>query len=433
MLDEAERLTSLSRYDEAADLAFEALKASESGAADRTLQAKSHLTLSKLFLQASRDSLSWEHACLVEDMAVGEREDSLRAAALLVKGKICSYSNLKADDNRDDEGIGYLEKALSIAEPRGWKGISAEACYFLCELYVNKNRWNDVLDPDSYRKAGEWLLKAEELDGGRVSARSLSTRMRYLRQGNNTRDAIDYCLRFLDESSETDYLKRYQGYDHLTVLYLREKNFQAATEAHQNFVYYAQMYMRQKGDDIMQDLQVKYQTELKDRKIKSRSTLALLFGLFLLFSLAAIVQFIRLNRQISRKNKSIEAIARSREMLFAVIAKDLYDPALGAIKDSQTLDFIRKWPTMSEDEIRNRCASLSEGDAPMDPSVVKYISDLMISKKKSLGTKGLSARELEIITLSKEGLSDKQIAEKLFLSVRTVSNHKYRIYSKLEV
>ena len=69
----------------------------------------------------------------------------------------------------------------------------------------------------------------------------------------------------------------------------------------------------------------------------------------------------------------------------------------------------------------------------MDPTVVNYISDLMISRKKSLGTKGLSARELEIISLSKDGLSDKQIADKLCLSPRTVSNHKYRIYGKLEV
>ena len=62
LLDEAEKLTSQSRYDEAVGLAFEALKESESEDADRLLQAKSHLTLSKIFLQTSRDSLSWEHA-----------------------------------------------------------------------------------------------------------------------------------------------------------------------------------------------------------------------------------------------------------------------------------------------------------------------------------------------------------------------------------
>lgn len=433
LLDEAEKLTSQSRYDEAVGLAFEALKESESEDADRLLQAKSHLTLSKIFLQTSRDSLSWEHAEAAEGLAIRVKDDSLLASSLLVKGKICSYSNFTIDNNRDDEGIAYLEEALRLSELNGWKGISAEACYFLCETYVNKNRWNDVLDRGFYVKAGEWLEKAEKLDEGRQSARSLSTRMRYLRQGDRTDEAITFCNRVIEETPEQDFLKRYQIYDHLTNLYLKKRDVTKATEAHQNYSYYIQLYMRQKGDDILQNLQTEYQTELKDRQIRSRTGLAFLLGVFLVLALLAIVQFFRLNRQISIKNKSIESIARSREMLFAVIAKDLYDPALAGIKDSQTLDFIRKWPTMSEDEIRQRCASLSEGDAAMDPLVVNYISDLMISKKKSLGTRGLSARELEIIALSKEGLSDKQIADKLFLSPRTVSNHKYRIYSKLEV
>ena len=46
---------------------------------------------------------------------------------------------------------------------------------------------------------------------------------------------------------------------------------------------------------------------------------------------------------------------------------------------------------------------------------------------------GLSERELEIIALSKEGLTGKQISERLCLSTRTVSNHKYHIYSKFDV
>lgn len=432
-LKEAERLISQSRYDEAVGLAFEALKMSESGDVDRINQSKSHLTLSKLFLQTSRDSLSWEHADAAEELAIRERNDSLRAAALLLKGKICSYSTISVESNRDDEGIGYLEEALNLSEANGWDGISIEACYFLCEIYVNKNRWNDIIDRDLYNKAGEWLAKAESLDKSHQSARALSTRMRYLRQGDRIDEAIAFCNRVLADTPESDYLKIYQIYDHLTNLYLKKRDIPKATEAHQNYSFYMQMYMRQKGDDILQDLQTEYQTDLKDRQIKSRTAIAFLLGIFLVLSLAAIVQIVHLNRQISRKNKSIEEIARSREMLFAVIAKDLYDPALAGIKDSQTLDFIRKWPTMSEEEIRTRCASLSEGDAPMDPKVVNYISELMISRKKSLGTKGLSARELEIISLSKEGLSDKQIADKLCLSARTVSNHKYRIYGKLEV
>ena len=434
LLEDAEKMTSMSRYEEAVNLAFEALRLSDSeDARDHALKGMANMTLSKLFLQTSRDSLAWEHACQAEKIAVQVKDDSLKAAALLQKGKVCSYSNLSVEDNRDDEGVGYLEEALRLSEAGGWKAVAAESCYFLCEILVNKNRWNDRLDRDIYDKAGEWLEKAEELDENKPSARSLSTRMRYLRQGQRTDEAIDYCVRALDGTPENDYLKRYQLYDHLTVLYLQKGNSVKGMEAHQNYSYCMQMYMRQKGDDILQEQETKYRTELKDRQIKSRTFLAFLLGILLVLSLLVTTQYIRLTRQIRKQNKSIQAISRSREMLFAVIAKDLYDPSVAGVGDSQILDFVRKWPLMDEDEIKKQCERLSEGDDPLDPVVAKYISDLMLARRKSLGDKGLSPREIEIITLSKEGLSDKQIADRLCLSSRTVSNHKYRIYSKLGV
>jgi len=46
---------------------------------------------------------------------------------------------------------------------------------------------------------------------------------------------------------------------------------------------------------------------------------------------------------------------------------------------------------------------------------------------------GLSAREVEVIRLVADGLTDAQIAERLFLSPRTVSQHLRSIYNKLGV
>lgn len=45
----------------------------------------------------------------------------------------------------------------------------------------------------------------------------------------------------------------------------------------------------------------------------------------------------------------------------------------------------------------------------------------------------LSVRESEILTLLKEGLTNKQISEKLFLSEFTVKTHRKNIMSKMEV
>ncbi|MFJ8589639.1 LuxR C-terminal-related transcriptional regulator [Streptomyces sp. NPDC093595] len=45
----------------------------------------------------------------------------------------------------------------------------------------------------------------------------------------------------------------------------------------------------------------------------------------------------------------------------------------------------------------------------------------------------LSIREREIVLLATQGFSDKEIAQRLTLSVRTVNNHLYRVYRKLGV
>jgi DNA-binding NarL/FixJ family response regulator len=45
----------------------------------------------------------------------------------------------------------------------------------------------------------------------------------------------------------------------------------------------------------------------------------------------------------------------------------------------------------------------------------------------------LTAQELQIVRLAGDGLSNKQIGERLYLSPRTVSNHLYRVFPKLGI
>ncbi len=74
-------------------------------------------------------------------------------------------------------------------------------------------------------------------------------------------------------------------------------------------------------------------------------------------------------------------------------------------------------------------------DSKISHSVVKSI---LMSKKKgdmirNTAYNTLTAREQEVMTLIAEGLTTKEIADKLFISQKTVENHRANIFSKLNV
>jgi two-component system response regulator NreC len=63
-----------------------------------------------------------------------------------------------------------------------------------------------------------------------------------------------------------------------------------------------------------------------------------------------------------------------------------------------------------------------------------YLSDKDIDKtEKETRQKALSAREMEVLQLFAEGMANRSIADKLFISVRTVETHKNNIMKKINL
>lgn len=62
------------------------------------------------------------------------------------------------------------------------------------------------------------------------------------------------------------------------------------------------------------------------------------------------------------------------------------------------------------------------------PAAVEFVRD-----EQQVEALGLTPRELEILALIAEGLSTKEIAERVFLSENTVKTHASRVFAKLEV
>ncbi len=83
--------------------------------------------------------------------------------------------------------------------------------------------------------------------------------------------------------------------------------------------------------------------------------------------------------------------------------------------------------------------SISQGeyflDTSLSPQVVKNLiaSEDKEAKIRDTGYGSLTPREQEIMRLVAEGLSSRAIAEKLFISPKTVENHRTNIMNKLDV
>lgn len=78
-----------------------------------------------------------------------------------------------------------------------------------------------------------------------------------------------------------------------------------------------------------------------------------------------------------------------------------------------------------------------KGDYFMDPLLSRSVAEGLLKSEEpqadvlAEGYSKLTTREQEVLCFVAEGLSTKEIAEKFFISVRTVENHRYKIMNKL--
>ncbi|ASU85025.1 DNA-binding response regulator [Nocardiopsis gilva YIM 90087] len=97
----------------------------------------------------------------------------------------------------------------------------------------------------------------------------------------------------------------------------------------------------------------------------------------------------------------------------------------------------------SIEELNKAVANVVAGDGnPLSPVAVRALVDAVREPEVKAappppnhppGYLGLTQREMEILNLIAKGLTNRQIAEQLFLTEKTVKNHVNRIFTKLQV
>ena len=91
------------------------------------------------------------------------------------------------------------------------------------------------------------------------------------------------------------------------------------------------------------------------------------------------------------------------------------------------------------DELESRIKAVARGEMVLSPAVTPAVFDVLrrspgvANDADELGLGSLTAREREVLNLLARGNTNREIAEQLFITNKTVKNHLSRIYEKIGV
>lgn len=420
LIAESDRLAALQEWEPATEYAIQALSASDLTAGEKALALS---RLAALDIMTWRDAQGWEHAIEAERLARAEGTDSLIAMALLQKGRLQLCGAITEGEAQDADALETLQEARTLAS--GNSNLEADILLQISQAYIGLNRFSEPIDPELYAKAGSAIEQAVAVSKNpSFSAKALPYWMRWYRQGGNWRDGIACCQNVLDGLGKDDYLMRSQCWNNLVMLYSQSGDVQNAAFAHQQYVYAMEYYMQQKADARLQEMETRYETSLKEARIARMR----IWVVLLIVLAAALVAIIVLFQVYTRR---IVASDRGKEQLLRLISKDFTSPQFNR-KVSESL---REMSSIQDQEtIRARCQELlGEEEGFVADDISSYIMNLAQERSRKVKDLGLTAREIEVIRLSAEGLSAAGIAEKLHVSVYTIKNHKQSIYLKMNV
>jgi NarL family two-component system response regulator LiaR len=89
--------------------------------------------------------------------------------------------------------------------------------------------------------------------------------------------------------------------------------------------------------------------------------------------------------------------------------------------------------TVSLNELLDAIRATSRGESILPPTVASVVTQHLAGKRERPAESGLTPREMEVLRLLAQGLTNYQLARQLGLSVRTVEAHLTHIYNKLDV
>lgn len=83
--------------------------------------------------------------------------------------------------------------------------------------------------------------------------------------------------------------------------------------------------------------------------------------------------------------------------------------------------------------VANKITNPKEKTIIIEKEIRILSKENFVLNENELQSRKISKRELEVLTLMAEGLSNNEIAERLFVSLNTIKTHSAKLFEKLEV
>ena len=126
-----------------------------------------------------------------------------------------------------------------------------------------------------------------------------------------------------------------------------------------------------------------------------------------------------------------EIISRWPEAKIIIVTSFLDDEKVYPALEAGAVSYMLK--TSKASEIANAIRATYKGQSVLEPEVTGKMMQRMRAPKKMELHEELTNREMEILLLMTEGKSNQEIADELFISLKTVKVHVSNILSKLNV
>jgi DNA-binding NarL/FixJ family response regulator len=126
------------------------------------------------------------------------------------------------------------------------------------------------------------------------------------------------------------------------------------------------------------------------------------------------------------------------------LTKHFPDIKILALTNFDTLHYVKKMlrsgvlgyllKNTDRDTLVNAIKTVYEGNQYLEPEIKsKLLNEFSTLKHSAESLPSLTKRETEILSLIVKQYSSQEIADHLYLSLRTVENHRYNLFQKLDV